>query len=127
MYEYTIIAVDSSNLSSNPAFPVMARPYDSGKRNSVENFTAEYKQSNKTVSLTWDYTPLKKERIWYVIYKAIGEDSFKEYKAVNGAIFTFVDNNVKSGSIKYAIVVMTSQGGESEMIKTSITIEEIGN
>lgn len=124
MYEYTIIGIDSSNLSSEPAFPVMARPYDSGKRNPVENFTAEYKQSNKTVTLTWDYTPLEKERTWYVIYKAIGEGSFKEHKAADGAIFTFVDNNVKSGTIKYGIVVMTSHGGESEMVKTLIIIEE---
>lgn len=124
MYEYTIVGVDSSNLSSKPAFPVMARPYDNGKRKPVENFTAEYEQTNKTVTLTWNYTPLEKERSWYVIYKAIGEGDFKEHKAIDGSIFNFVDNNVKSGTTKYGIVVMTSYGGESEMVITLITIEE---
>jgi uncharacterized protein len=126
MYEYSIISVDNAGLLSEPAFPVMARPYDSGKRNPVKNLNSEYNQSNKTVTLTWNYIPLEKERTWYVIYKAKNEGDFKEHKSVNGETFSFIDSNIKPGTTKYGIVVMTSYGGESEMVSgSSITIEEI--
>lgn len=124
MYLYTIIGIDSAGLSSEPAFPVMARPYDSGKRSPVQNLIAEYEQANKTVSLTWNYTPLEKERTWYMIYKAVGEGEFKEHKSVNAATFSYTDYGVKPGSVKYGIVVMTSHGGESEMVTSSLKIDE---
>ena len=124
MYEYSILSIDLSGLSSDPAFPVMARPYDSGKRTPVQNLTAQYEQSNKTVNLSWNYAPAEKERTWYVIYKAINDGSFKEHKSVNSETLSFVDGNVKPGNVKYGIVVMTSHGGESEMVTSSIVIEE---
>lgn len=125
MYEYSILSIDKSGLLSKPAFPVMARPYDSGKRNPVENFNLKYNESNKTVTLTWNYIPLEKERTWYVIYKSKNEGTLKEYKSLNGETFYFMDSNTKPGKTKYGIVVMTSHGGESEMVQTSITIDEI--
>ena len=89
-----------------------------------ENLTAEYEQTNKTITLTWNYSPLAKERTWYMIYKAVGEGDFKEHKSVDAATFSYVDNGVKPGNIKYGIVVMTSHGGESEMMKNSLVIPE---
>jgi len=122
-YEYTIVTIDESGLKSDHAFPVMARPYDTGKRKPVENFTAVYELLDKNVILTWDYTPLEDERLWYVIYRASEDGTFKEHKSVNGSTFSFVDSRPKKGEVSYGIVVMTSHGGESEMITTSLTIE----
>jgi len=122
-YEYTIVTIDESGLKSDPAFPVMARPYDTGKRKPVENFTAVYELLDKNVILTWDYTPLEDERLWYVIYRASEDGTFKEQKSVEGSTFSFVDSRPKKGEVSYGIVVMTSHGGESEMITTSLTIE----
>lgn len=124
MYEYTIVGIDSAGLSSELAFPVQARPYDTGKRKSVENLIAAYEESNKTVTITWNYTPLEKERTWYVIYKAINEGGFKEYKALKSDVVEFIDSSAKEGKTEYGVVVMTSAGGESEMATVSITIEE---
>lgn len=124
IYEYSILSIDQSGLSSKLAFPVMARPYDSGKRIPVQNLNAEYEQSNKTVTLTWSYSPLEKERSWFVIYKALNNGDFKEHKSVDAVSLSFIDNNVKPGNVSYGIVVMTSHGGESEMVTSSILIEE---
>lgn len=122
-YEYTIVTIDESGLKSDPAFPVMARPYDTGKRQPVGNLLAEYNDENKTVSLRWTYTPNPKERSWYVIYRTSDEGTFKEHKSIDGSTFSFVDSKPKKGEVSYGIVVMTSHGGESEMITTSLTIE----
>lgn len=123
-YEYTIVTIDESGLKSEPAFPVMARPYDTGKRKPVENLLAEYNDENKTVNLSWNYTPNPKERSWYVIYKSKKGGDFKEYKSLKSSEFDFVDVNVKAGKTEYGVVVMTSHGGESEMETVSVTVEE---
>jgi hypothetical protein len=124
VYEYTIVTVDESGLKSDPAFPVKARPYDSGKRKSVENLVVSYNQNNNTVTLNWTYKPKAKERFWYVVYKAKEDGIFKEYKALESNIVEFMDNSVRQGKTEYGIVVMTSSGGESEMEIVNITIEE---
>lgn len=123
VYEYTIISVDSSGLSSKPAFGVIARPYDTGKRKPVENFTAEYVQNDNAVTLKWKYTPEIDEKWWYVIYKATGDDNYKEHKAVDSAASSFTDTQVTKATYLYGIVVMTSFGGESKMVTTTITID----
>lgn len=122
-YEYTIVTIDKSGLKSEPAFPVMARPYDTGKRKPVENLLAEYNYENKTVNLSWNYTPNPKERSWYVIYKSKNGGDFKEYKSLKSSEFEFTDGNVNQGKTDYGIVVMTSHGGESEMEIVSVNVE----
>ncbi len=124
MYQYTIIGIDESGLMSEPAFPVQARPYDSGIRKEVENFVVEYNPEEKKVNLSWSYTPLEKERTWYLIYKSMNEGEFKEYKSIPGEQFSFTDPKPFVGESSYGIQVMTSRGGESEMATGSITIEE---
>ena len=124
IYQYTIVTIDESGLESGPAFPVIARPYDTGKRKPVENLLAEYNNENMTVDLSWAYNPNPKERSWYVIYKSKNGGDFKEYKSLKGSEFEFVDANVNQGKTEYGIVVMTSHGGESEMETVSINIEE---
>jgi fibronectin type 3 domain-containing protein len=122
-YEYTIVTIDKSGLKSEPAFPVMARPYDTGKRKPVENLLAEYNDENNTVNLSWNYTPNPKERSWYVIYKSKNGGDFKEYKSLKSSEFEFTDGNVNQGKTDYGIVVMTSHGGESEMEIVSVNVE----
>ncbi len=124
-YAYSIMVIDSAGLASEKSFSALARPYDTGKRKPVENLSAEYKQSKKNVTLHWNYTLPEKEKVWFVIYKDIGDGSFKEYKSINGSTFAFVDNNITEGNIKYGVVVMTSYGGESNMTTTTVTIEKI--
>ena len=123
-YEYSIIDIDSSGLSSKLAMPVMGRPYDTGKRKPVDNFTAEYNQQNNAVILKWSYTPSQKdEKYWYLIYKAGSDGVFQELKAFKPQESSYTDNQIRQGTLLYGIVVMTSNGGESKMITTGLTIE----
>ena len=122
-YEYTIVSVDSSGLQSPLAFPINGRPYDTGKRKPVDNFTAIYNPKDNAVVLKWNYLPANNEKHWYVIYRGVGDAYLAEYKAVDGSNNSFVDNNINSAALyKYGIVVMTSNGGESKMATTSVTV-----
>ncbi len=122
-YEYTIVSVDSSGLLSPNATPIRAKPYDTGSRTGVRDFIAVYEPTNKTVVLNWEYNPEKKENYWFVVYKSINQDAFKEYKAVSSKNLSFTDKYAKQGTTSYGIVVMTSLGGESEMEETTVFIE----
>lgn len=124
IYTYSIISVDSSGLKSKPAAEVVARPYDTGKRMPVSQFTAEYAEREKAIILKWNYNPRNTEKTWYVIYRAEGDGQLKEYKSVEGNTFTFTDKNIPAYSYKYGIVVMTSFGGESEMKTASVVIRK---
>jgi hypothetical protein len=122
-YLYTIINIDSSGLVSDEAFPVSAKPYDTGKRKAVENLSVNYDLTSKTVVLNWDYQTEIAEKYWFVIYKSIGGGAYKEYKSVSENQLSFTDLYATKGLSGYGIVVMTSKGGESEMISSEINIE----
>jgi uncharacterized protein len=121
-YSYTIVSTDSSGLRSKEAVPVLARPYDTGIRKPVENMKADYNQESKTVQLTWDYTPEKAEKHWFVVYKSIGNGAYKEYKAIAQDQRSFVDRFPSKGQSGYGIILKTSKGGESEMVITELKI-----
>jgi hypothetical protein len=123
IYEYSIIDVDSSGLSSKPAAPVMARPYDTGKRKPVDSFTAEYNKQNNSVVLKWKYTPSQdKEKYWYLLYKTGSDGVFNELKALKPQESSYIDTQIRQGSFQYGIVVMTSNGGESKMVTAAVII-----
>lgn len=123
IYEYIIIAIDSSGLNSIPSMIIQGRPYDTGKRNPVLNLRALYNKSKEEVELKWDYVPNFKERYWFLIYRGTQNQSFAEYKAIEAKDNLFADKYIyNDGLYKYGVKVMTSMGGESEMIYTEINI-----
>lgn len=123
IYEYTIISVDSSGLESPMSYPVVGRPYDTGKRYPVNNFSAKYDEKNKSVVLEWNYAPKLKEKYWFVIYRGLNENQLNELKAVESDSKVYRDKEISAGNIYYyGIAVMTSNGGQSEKVLTSVNI-----
>ncbi len=124
-YNYSIIAVDSSGLQSKFAFPVSGRPYDTGKRASVSNLTAKYEPRKSAVELKWNYKNPPKEKFWFLIYKGNSLNELLELKAVDGAELNFLDKEISKGKkYFYAVVVMTSMGGESEKVISEVIVPE---
>lgn len=122
-YFYTLVSIDQSGLSSCEAFPVSAKPYDSGKRNAVEALRAAYNRDTKLVRLTWSFKPAPNERTWYVLYKSVDGGDFKEYTSFDSSVFEYTDTNIQPGTLGYGIVVMTSGGGRSVMTKQSVVVQ----
>lgn len=109
MYYYSIRAKDESNLFSGYANAVSAKPYDSGIRPKVENFSV--KIINKKAVLTWDYPKIDKE-VYFVIYKWEGKGQLTQYAKTTEK--TFIDNETKKEN-SYSIKAMTTDGGKSKM------------
>lgn len=122
-YEYTILSFDDSGLQSSYAMPVMGKPYDKGDRQKVEKFFAKYDEKNNSVILEWSYNQKLKEKYWFVIYRGLSNNQLNELKAVESNVRTFIDKDVINGyTYFYSIVVMTTMGGQSENVITSISI-----
>ncbi|MDA3878747.1 MAG: hypothetical protein PF436_00025 [Prolixibacteraceae bacterium] len=122
-YFYTVSSIDSSGLVSPEAFPVSGRPYDTGYREAIKELSVVYDAENKVVTLEWNYQPSDDEKYWFVIYKSIGEGDYKEYKAVSSEERIFIDRFPSAGQSGYGVLVKTSKGGMSDMVKTTLMIE----
>ncbi|MCX7984806.1 MAG: hypothetical protein N3A63_07890 [Bacteroidetes bacterium] len=120
MYIYTLVSVDSSGLRSEEAVPVAARPYDTGKRSSVQQLTATYDRKTNTVTLRWKYLPKEQGEYWFVLYKAVGNGEFKEYGSLKANARSATDTNPARGRSTYGILVLTSDGGQSEMVTVNV-------
>lgn len=124
-YEYTIISVDSSGLQSPVSFPVVGRPYDTGKRLAVSGLTARYDVKNSFVDLSWEYKNPPKEKFWFVIYRGTDPNRLLELKAIEGSGRNYSDREISKGrKYFYAVAVMTSMGGQSEKVITEVTVPE---
>ncbi len=122
-YEYQIEAIDSTGLHSHPSPTVIARPYDTGVRPEVDNLKVEKEPRSKKIILSWRYNPWRKERIWFVVYRAIGNGSLMELASVDGAKRLFEDDRATAaGAYRYAVKVMGDGGVESPLsVPVSVT------
>jgi hypothetical protein len=121
MYEYQIEAVDSSDLHSRPSAAVQARPYDTGIRPAVTNVGAVYDVKSKKVRVTWKYAAPKKEKIWFVVYRAADKAVVTEYASTDGAVREFQDARItRPASYSYAVRVKAEGGAESPLSEHAV-------
>ncbi|HVK97028.1 MAG TPA: hypothetical protein VM368_04380 [Flavisolibacter sp.] len=106
-YYYTIRAMDESNLYSGYSNGVYGKPYDSGIRPPIINFTSTLQE--KKVILTWDYPSIGKE-VFFAIYKKDKKGLLFQYARITGKIFT--DEKPDKENV-YAIKALTADGGQS--------------
>jgi fibronectin type 3 domain-containing protein len=118
MYEYALLAVDSSGLKSPLSFPVSARPYYTGVLPVVTNLKIENKSDDmKTeIMLTWNYE--NSEGAYFVVYRGFGDALPLRYATIKEPGFkSFTDTQLTSGKGKYtySVKVFDNLGGESKM------------
>ncbi len=117
MYEYTLLAVDSSGLRSEYAFPVTGRPYFTGVMPGISDLKASYDASSNTAKLTWRYEVMNKE-FNFCIYRSYKENGLTKYSYLeNSSSREFADKefNKGKGNYSYAIKVFAKDGGESKL------------
>jgi len=123
IYLYRLDVVDSAGLHSKPTMDLQGRAYDDGKRNTVSNLSASYDQKGNAITLKWSYSPSKKEKYWFVVYRGTDVSQLSQYKSVQSSSLSFTDNAlIGKGSYKYAIRVLSSLGdsGLSEAVAVSV-------
>lgn len=120
-YEYSIIAVDSSDLKSDFCLPLTIKAYDDGFRDEIMNFNGIVSQKASKVKLQWDYDRTEVDH--FVIYKGMGEARLAAYKSVEGFKLEFIDKDLKPKKIyKYRVKAVFKDGGSSPFSE-EVTIE----
>lgn len=124
LYDYVIVARDSSGLYSDPSSIVTAKRYDNGLRPSVRNLRAVYDSVNKKVNLSWQYDKLD-EQCSFIIYRGTGTRVSSYSVVKNSEARTFTDEKIPSSgvTIEYAVKVVTESGAESTL-SSPITIRK---
>ncbi|MCX6150578.1 MAG: hypothetical protein NTX22_08660 [Ignavibacteriales bacterium] len=116
MYEYSLLAVDSSGLRSKLSFPVTARPYYTGVLPIVKNLKIQYDDKKNETTLNWKYE--NSEGVYFVVYRSIGNDLPGRYATIKESesrIFTDGKLTSGKGNYTYAVKVFDNLGGESKM------------
>lgn len=128
IYEYRIIAIDSSGNRSEPSNIVQGRRYDDGRRAPVGSLQASYDTQKKSVVLRWNHDGVPTEAFQYVLYRAKDNGPMTQYEGVSGSERTFEDHVlVGEGRYTYALRVVTDNGGESPMSeRVAVVVKEEG-
>jgi len=108
-YYYSIRAKDLSGLYSKYASTVYGKPYDTGIRPPIENFSANVEKKN--IILKWEYPALRTEHI-FVIYKKDDKGQLKQYDTTKEKSYTDKNTNKEN---YYAVKVVTNDGGQSKI------------
>ena len=115
-YQYRIEAIDSTGLHSGFAMPIQGRPYDTGLRPAADRVQATYNQKTGTITVRWQYNTTRKEKYWFVVYRAVNRPQLVQYRSVDASARMFQDSNLSGkGVYHYAIKTMTATGAESPL------------
>ncbi|MBL7989329.1 MAG: hypothetical protein JNJ94_14805 [Chlorobi bacterium] len=124
VYEYTVAAVDSTGFRSPEAVSFTARPYDDGVRPPVTKVTVKGDTAARTATLTWEYPkPAAGVKLRFIIYRSVGIEPLKQYRAIPGDKRVFVDTETEMGGRhQYAIrALFDDDGAESELSQRAET------
>lgn len=124
VYEYTVVAQDSTGFRSPEAVSFTARPYDDGVRPPVTKVSVKGDTTAHTATVTWEYPkPAAGVKMRFIIYRSVGGQPLKQYKAVPGDQRTFVDTETEMGGRhQYAIrVLFDDDGAESTLSQSAET------
>ena len=119
-YQYTLIAVDSSNLESPPAKPVTARRIDNGLRGKIKKLKARKTEDDPVaIALKWELE-MSEDRVGEIpesfsIYRGVELGKIRLYATVKGDVNTWKDTGLKRGtSYKYRIQANFKRGAVSK-------------
>ncbi len=111
MYQYTIVAEDSSGLMSLPSFPLKIKAYANNK----EKLGLQWNIEKDKIGFSWPNT--MKDALFYIVYKDTGE-GFTQYKSIQTDATSFMDtepNLLKYKKIRYGLQAQYTNQAKSEI------------
>lgn len=121
LYQYTMIAIDEVDLTSEYAYPFHGRRFFDDELVSVNNFNADFNEDEAQVDLQWQFQRPEIKLLegvphYFHLYKSIGDAPPVLYKRLNGDDLSFTDEDVPlKKEINYAIKVVFENGKRSNL------------
>jgi fibronectin type 3 domain-containing protein len=123
-YEYTLVAIDSTGLRSEPSMPVQGRPYDTGWRPPVKDFSANYDADAHKVLLQWAYEASAAEKFSFWIYRAAPDAGLQPYHELPSSERRFEDTKLDGdGTYEYAVQVVASESAAESPLSARVRVE----
>jgi uncharacterized protein len=120
-YEYALIAVDSTGLSSEMSFPLRVRVYPSNRSPEfVTSLKATLASNKSNIALSWSTASSTEKR--FLLYRNTEGGGWEMFKALDGKTSEFSDKDIQlKRNYQYAIKTILKDGIESGLA-TSVAI-----
>lgn len=116
LYEYTMIAVDSSANESLPGKSVFARKLDSGIRPLIDKIGIKADFRNKQIILSWEYPYHDIEH--FLLYRAENDASTRYYQIISKDKENYQDKKISLNTFyRYRLKAVFTDGSESAFSK----------
>lgn len=120
-YSYTIVAMDSSKLESEPAKPFTIVMPEKRVKEVVKNMEVEVDRKGRTVTITWEQIRTAKNIRRFELYRAQAKQAMSLYKQMASAANSFVDTDLRVNTrYKYAIRAVYTNGQYSDFVIKSV-------
>jgi uncharacterized protein len=121
MYSYTMLAIDSSKLESEPAKPFTIRAPEKRVKEVVKNMEVAVDRKGRTVTITWEQIRIVKNIRRFELYRAQAKQPMSLYKEMATATNSFVDTDLQVNTrYKYAIRAVYVNGQYSDFVTKSV-------
>ena len=120
-YSYTIIAVDSAKLESEPAIPLTVVFPEKRIKTAIKSLDAEVDRDKRMITLAWAKIPDVKNIKQFELYRGDDKRKMSLYKVFEENVFAFTDNDLTVNTrYKYGVRVVFANGKYSDFITKNV-------
>jgi uncharacterized protein len=121
-YSYTVIAVDSAGLESQPAIPLTATMPEKRVKTAFKKLEAEVDRDARKIMLTWQQVPGIAGVKQFELYRGEEKKQMNLYQILEKGLSSFTDTDLQVNSkYKYGIRVVFENGMYSDFIIKNVT------
>lgn len=111
-YQYSLVAVDQSGLSSLPVSVTLQRLF-TGVRPPLQGFRIQERTADNTVEISWE-TPKRPVRVYQIFRQGPSDTYLAPYRRIEGRYGLFEDQNIQAGQrYRYQVQAIFGDGSES--------------
>ncbi len=114
-YAYTLISIDSSNLSSTPALPLTVQIPKAFDKSAVKKLEVEVDRDKRNITVSWSI--VTKQAISQLeLYRGTDKEKLNLYKVLEANEVNYIDNDLKINTkYQYGVRVIFEDGKTSEI------------
>jgi uncharacterized protein len=120
-YSYTIVAVDSSGLESQPRQPLTVLFPEKRIQKAIKKLEVQVDRDNRKITLAWEKMPDVKNIRQYELYRGDGDKKMSLYLQLDNTVFGFEDKELQVNTkYRYAVRAIYADGKQSDFITKNV-------
>jgi uncharacterized protein len=121
-YSYTIVALDSGKLESQPAIPITIEFAEKRIKLALKSLDAEVDRDARQITLSWKLLPDIKNIKQYELYRGEEKIGMSLYKIIDKEALSFIEKDLLVNTkYKYGLRVVFESGKTSDFITKNVT------